>query len=96
MPSKLSGTLISTLATHLTLSKSRLETLAGLIILLVNVRTANLTHIAATFHHSQSRFQLLLLLAIITLSMVWSYACTRSGRWAILRIFSHLPINDQR
>ena len=49
MPSKLSGTLISTLATHLTLSKSRLETLAGLIILLVNVRTVNLTHIAAQF-----------------------------------------------
>ena len=42
MPSKLFGTLISTLAAHLTLSKSRLETLAGLIILMVNVRTVNL------------------------------------------------------
>lgn len=49
MPSKLPGALIETLSVHLTLSKSRLETLAGLIVLLVNVRTVNLTHIAAQF-----------------------------------------------
>jgi len=49
MSSKLPDTLISTLATHLDLSKSRQETLAGLIILLINVRTVNLTHVAAQF-----------------------------------------------
>jgi Transposase DDE domain len=49
MTSKLSGTLVSTLSAHIDLSKSRLETLASLIILLVNVRTVNLTHIAAQF-----------------------------------------------
>ncbi len=49
MSTKLSGTLISTLSPHLSLSKSRLETLAGLIICLVNSRTVNLTHIAAQF-----------------------------------------------
>lgn len=49
MSSKLSGTLISTLSPHLSLSKSRLETLAGLIICLVNARTVNLTHIASQF-----------------------------------------------
>jgi hypothetical protein len=49
MSAKLSGALISTLSTHLDLSKSRLDTLARLIILLVNVRTVNLTHVAAQF-----------------------------------------------
>jgi hypothetical protein len=49
MPSKLSGALVETLSIHLKLSKSRLATLAGLIVLLVNVRTVNLTHIAAQF-----------------------------------------------
>ncbi len=49
MSSKLSATLISTLSPQVDLSKSRLETLARLIILLVNVRSVNLTHIAAQF-----------------------------------------------
>ncbi len=49
MSAKLPDTLISTLSIHLNLSKSRLETFAGLIILLVNVRTVNLTHVAAQF-----------------------------------------------
>jgi len=49
MSHELSGTLVSTLSAHLPLSKSRLHTLARLIILLVNVRTVNLTHIAAQF-----------------------------------------------
>ena len=49
MPSKLPNALISTLSPHLTLGKSRLETLSLLIILLVNVRTVNLTHIASQF-----------------------------------------------
>ncbi len=49
MSSKLPDTLISTLSTHFELGKSRLETLAGVIILLVNVRTVNLTHIASQF-----------------------------------------------
>lgn len=49
MPSKLPNALISTISPHLTLGKSRLETLSLLIILLVNVRTVNLTHIASQF-----------------------------------------------
>ncbi len=49
MNSKLPDTLIFTLTTHLDLSKSRIETLAGLIVLLVNVRSVNLTHVAAQF-----------------------------------------------
>jgi len=49
MSPKLYDTLSSTLSAHLCLSKSRLETLSGLIVLLVNVRTVNLTHIAAQF-----------------------------------------------
>ncbi len=52
MSSNLSGTLISTLSAHLDLSKSRLETLAGLIICLVNARTVNLSHIASQFSSS--------------------------------------------
>lgn len=49
MSPKLPGALASRLSTHIDLGKSRLETLAGLIILLVNVRTVNLTHIASQF-----------------------------------------------
>ena len=49
MSVKLPGALISSLSPHLELSKSCLETPAGLIVLLVNVRTVNLTHIAAQF-----------------------------------------------
>jgi hypothetical protein len=49
MTCKLTDTLISTLSAHLDLGQSRLETLARLIILVVNVRTVNLTHIAAQF-----------------------------------------------
>ena len=49
MSSNLPGTLVSTLSAQLDLSKSRLETLAGLIICLVNARTVNLSHIAAQF-----------------------------------------------
>ena len=45
----ISDPLIATLSAHLSLSKSRLETLVNLILLLVNVRTVNLTHIAAQF-----------------------------------------------
>ena len=45
----ISAPLIATLSAHLRLSKSRLETLVKLILLLVNVRTVNLTHIAAQF-----------------------------------------------
>lgn len=52
MSSKLSGSLISTLSAHLDLSKARLETLAGVIICLVNARTVNLSHIAAQFSSS--------------------------------------------
>ncbi len=49
MSPNLYATLTSTLSTHLPLSKSRLEMLSGLIILLVNAHTVNLTHIAAQF-----------------------------------------------
>lgn len=49
MPSQLPDTLVTTLSAHLGLSKSRLETLARLIVLLVNVRSSNLSHIAAQF-----------------------------------------------
>ncbi len=49
MSSKFPDTLIFTLITHLDPSKSRLETLAGLIVLLVNVRSVNLNHVAAQF-----------------------------------------------
>lgn len=48
----LSEPLIATLSAHLPLSKSRLETLVNLIHLLINVRTVNLTHIAAQFSSS--------------------------------------------
>lgn len=46
---KLTSTLASTLSTHLEMSKSRLETMATFIVLVMNVRTVNLTHIAAQF-----------------------------------------------
>ena len=46
---KLSGPLVSSLSAPIDLSKSRLETLAGLIVCPVNARTVNPTHIAARF-----------------------------------------------
>ena len=52
MLSNISEPLITTLSAHLRLSKSRLETLVKLLLLLVNVRTVNLTHIAAQFSSS--------------------------------------------
>lgn len=52
MSSKLSGSLTRSLSAHIDLSKSRLETLAGLIICLVNARTVNLSHIASQFSSS--------------------------------------------
>jgi len=52
MSSKLTGTLTSTLSPHLALGKTRLQTLACLIIGLVNGRTVNLTHIATQFSGS--------------------------------------------
>ena len=46
---RLPDTLVATLARHLPLSKSRLETLATLIIGCVCARTVNLSHIAGQF-----------------------------------------------
>ncbi|MCF6320882.1 MAG: IS4 family transposase [Rhizobiaceae bacterium] len=49
MSAKLTDTLIFTLSSHLDLGKTRLQTLACLIVGLVNARTINLTHIASQF-----------------------------------------------
>ena len=49
MVPQLPDTLISTLSVHLELGKSRLTTLAWLVLGLVNARTVNLSHIASQF-----------------------------------------------
>ena len=48
----ISEPLIAILSANLRLSKSRLETLVKLILLLINVGTVNLTHIAAQFSNT--------------------------------------------
>jgi hypothetical protein len=49
MDQQLSDTLVSTLSSHLDLSKSRLTTMAWLVLGMVNARTVNLSHIASQF-----------------------------------------------
>ncbi len=49
MPLPLPDALTESLSPHLDLSKSRLETLSGLIVGIVNARTVNLSHVAAQF-----------------------------------------------